>query len=805
MDRFFLRLYYRFKVQKWFGLSILIALLTGFALLAVRLELAEDITQLIPASEQTNLTNKVLGQVNFADKIILHLEAEARGNVDDLTLYASQFIDSLYLHCGEYVKDIQGRVATDAITETLDFIYENLPLFLDKKDYQKIANQLHKDSIEQRTQANYKTLIAPQGIIARKTILKDPLGLSFLGLEKLQQLNIGESIELYNDFLVSKDHRKLLLFISPRLAANETAKNDLFIDKLYHISEQLNTIFATKAKGEYYGTTVVAVANARQIKKDIRLTIGIALSILLLILVFFYKKLTIPFILFVPTLLGGLLGISVLYLVKTKTSAIALGIGSVLLGITLDYALHILTHYRNNQNIQQLYEDVTRPILMSSLTTACAFMCLLFLQSEALRDLGLFAAVSVIGAAIFALLFIPQVYAGTAGPIGRSTTFIDKLADYHFDKNRGLIIGLGFLLLGSCFTYNKVFFNQDLSGMNYQTAALSQTEKKLDQLINNTSKSIYIVAYGDSVDEALGYHDSIFQTLKKLKAQGDILSFNSIGAVVLSQKEQEKKIQDWNQFWKEDRKTQTQNNLIESGNKLGFKPTSFQQFYNLLNKKFEPLALADYSNIGGLPIQEYISNKNNFATVAALVKIVDEKTDAFVNTFAQAPQTVVIDRKHLNETFLGDLKANFNRLIAYSLVAVFLLLLTFFRRIELTLITMIPILLTWLLTIGIMGFGGLEFNIFNIIISTFIFGLGVDYSIFMTNGLIKKYKYGTSDLATYRAAIILSVITTLIRRKCAYFCQTSRPKIHCTNFVDWHCVCGIYCFYDTAFIVSVYY
>ena len=37
-------------------------------------------------------------------------------------------------------------------------------------------------------------------------------------------------------------------------------------------------------------------------------------------------------------------------------SAISIGIGSVLLGITLDFSLHILTHFRNNSDIKELTE-----------------------------------------------------------------------------------------------------------------------------------------------------------------------------------------------------------------------------------------------------------------------------------------------------------------------------------------------------------------------------------------------------------------------------------------------------------------
>ncbi len=56
----------------------------------------------------------------------------------------------------------------------------------------------------------------------------------------------------------------------------------------------------------------------------------------------------------------------------------------------------------------------------------------------------------------------------------------------------------------------------------------------------------------------------------------------------------------------------------------------------------------------------------------------------------------------------------------------------------------------------------IEFNIINIIISTLIFGLGDDYSIFITDGLLEKYKYGSNKINSIKTSIFLSAITTII-------------------------------------------
>ncbi|HLZ15648.1 MAG TPA: 1-acyl-sn-glycerol-3-phosphate acyltransferase, partial [Cyclobacteriaceae bacterium] len=82
-------------------------------------------------------------------------------------------------------------------------------------------------------------------------------------------------------------------------------------------------------------------------------------------------------------------------------------------------------------------------------------------------------------------------------------------------------------------------------------------------------------------------------------------------------------------------------------------------------------------------------------------------------------------------------------------------------RIELTLITFIPMLITWIWILGAMALLGIEFNIVNVMISTFIFGLGDDYSIFIMDGLQKEYATGQRTLPSVQDSILLSAITTI--------------------------------------------
>lgn len=773
MHNWFYNIYQYFNSRKRLGFTVLTVLFFALVFMASKIQFEEDITKLIPTNKENLELQKVLKNVNFTDKIIVNITKGKEGSISDLTAYASQFTDSINASSSQYIKEIQGKVGTDDIQNTIDFIYQNLPLFLNENDYKTIANKINKDSIEATTLKNYKTLISPSGIVAKDLILKDPLGLSFIALKKLQELSFGEDFTLQDGFLVSKDQQHVLLFITPTLGANETAENALFVENLYATNAKLNHSFEGKVSAEYFGGTLIAVANAQQIKQDITLTTSVALSILLLIFIGFYKKLTVPIILFIPTLFSGLLAIAVLFLFREKISAISLGIGSVLLGVTLDYSLHILTHIRNNNNIKELYKEISVPILMSSLTTALAFLCLLFINSQALQDLGIFASISVMGASIFALLFIPQVYKEQSDK-SKKTSLLDKIASYNIHKNKWALMVLSVFIIGSLFTYNTVIFNKDLSQLNYLPKNIETAELRLDKLINSTSKSIYIATYGASEENTLEVNEMVLEKLQKLKTENKLINFSSIATFVHSKKQQNQQIERWNSFWDANTIENTKNNITESATALGFKEETFKNFYKFLNTEFKTIDVSDYKTISAFSVDDFIATKDNYTTITTLVKVDDE--NAVIDTFKNEAQTLVIDRKQMNETFLGNLKNDFNNLIGYSLVVVVLILLLFYKSFSLTLVTGIPICLTWLLTIGIMGLFNIQFNIFNIIISTFIFGLGIDYSIFVTNGLLHEYRTGEKSLATHKTSILLSVITTVLGIGVLIFAK--HPALH---------------------------
>lgn len=775
MHRFFIFLYYLISKNKLVSVLFTVGITLVCLFFASKINFEEDINQIIPKSEKSDLTAKILKQLNFSDKIIVIIENKSPDDSFQLSETANNFLDKLS-PLKKYIGAIQGKVNDNEISETFDFVNQNLPLFLDENDYREINRKLQKDSIAKQVENNYVSLVSPTSLVTKEFIKKDPLGITFLGLKKLNALNISKDFKLEDNYIVTKDGKNLLLFIDPKNKSNDTKNNEFFVDQLNKIKDNINKQFKGKTEISYFGSPVIAVANAQQIKKDIQNTVVISMTVLLILLIYYFKNFFTPIIVFLPTVFSVLLALLILYFIKDKISAISLSVGAILIGITIDYALHILTHYKHNNNIEELYKEITQPIILSSATTAVSFLCLIFVRSEALKDLGLFASITVMLSSISALIIVPQLYHPKEKTGKTNTNFIDKIGSYPYEKNKPLIIGCSLVIIACLFGFRHVGFNEDIGDLNFIPKDLKISEAKLQKLSDITSKSIYTISYGNSEEESLTRNTQLNQFLEKEKQEGKILSYNSLGNVVLSQKDQQKKIENWKIFWDNNKKNQTVSELITNGNKFGFNNSAFAQFTELLNKNYSTLSLRDYEKIKALQVSEFLSNEKGFYTISNVVKVDESKRDIFINDVEKKHDALAIDRQQMNENFLGLLKRDFNTLINYSLLAIVLTIIVFFRNFELTVLTMFPIVLTGIVTAGILYFLGLELNIFSTVVCTLIFGVGDDFSIFLTKAMQKEHTTGKNELPTYRTSIILAVFTTILSIGSLIFAK--HPALH---------------------------
>ena len=767
MTQFFIGLYDYFERHKiLFYLSLIsCVLLMGFFALQVRFE--ENITQFFPDTKDSQNTIKVFDNLKIKDKIIIMLSsADTCHQVepDSLIEAAGQLQQTLTEKAGgTLIKGIFAQIDQSLIGGATDFVYEHLPLFLTDTDYQRFDSLLTEKGIQAIMQKNYTNLLSPAGIALRSYILRDPLGLGSEALKHLQDFQLEANYEIYDEHIFSKDGSTLLMFITPVFSTGSTGKNDELIkileEELQHVQGESPTI-----RAEYFGGPSVGVYNARQIKKDTILTSSLALLIIIVFIsLVFKRKRSIPLII-TPVLFGGLFALFLIFFIKGSISAIAVGAGSAVMGIALSYSIHMLAHQNHVSTVQQLIKEIAYPLTVGSFTTIGAFMGLIFTSSDLLRDFGLFASLALVGTTLFCLIYLPHFLKGQADvKQGCILRIIEKINAYSYEKNKWLVGGILLITVICLFTSQKVGFNNDMMSLNYEPQHLKQSEEKLMQLFDNGEKTVLFVSVGKDMNQATETYAMTNQKLSALKDQGLIKDYASASQFLISPQEQQLRLKKWKDYWTDEKQQQIREQLETAAAEYRFRPGSFEPFYQWLNQPFgEYHYTAQEDDLSGKLLNEWQTSADSITMLISQIRISDQNKETVYQNFSKTQDVVIFDRSYFANKWVSAINDDFYLILYISSFLIFFALWFSYGRIELTLMSFLPMLVSWVIILGLMGILGIEFNIINIILSTFIFGIGDDFSIFIMDGLQNKYRTGQKVLNSHKTAIFFSAFTTVV-------------------------------------------
>ncbi len=798
MTKFFIGLYNYFRrhtILFYFSLSICTLLMAYFA---AQIRFEENVSSFLPDTKDSQNAIKVFKNLKVKDKIIVMLSAAETTEVTadenkagETTTGPEALIeaaDTLNQQLtgqlgGTLIKDIFAQVDENLLTGTTDFVYHHLPLFLTETDYQRFDSMLTPEGIQATMQKNYTNLLSPAGIALKSFILKDPLNLGSRALKNLQDFQVEADYEIYDGHIFSKDGSTLLMFISPVYDIGNTGKNEELIRTLEASLHEL-TRTHPEIHAEYFGGPSVSVYNARQIKEDTIFTSLIALVIIVVFISLVFKhKRSIPLTI-TPVLFGGLFALCLIYFIKGSISAIAVGAGSAVMGIALSYSIHVLAHQNHVSSIQQLIKELTYPLTVGSFTTIGAFMGLIFTSSNLLRDFGLFASLSLIGTTLFCLVYLPH-FLKAQGDVkqGAVLRFIEKINAYSYEKNRWLIGAIIAITLVCLFTSQDVGFNSDMNALNYEPKHLKDSEQKLLGLFDGEEKTVMFVSVGKDMDEAIHNYAHTNQKLTGLQQQGLITGYASAGRFLITREEQEQRLHRWEQYWTPEKRTFVREQVQTAARPLRFKENAFDGFYQWWE---QPFALYTYDNEANTGSSSYPANDSSVShptnssqastrllsewqasgdsltMLITQVRLNEANKEAVYEHFNQDEQVVVFDRSYFANKWVSAINDDFYLVLYISSFLIFFALWISYGRLELTLMSFLPMLISWVIILGLMGILGIEFNIINIILSTFIFGIGDDFSIFIMDGLQNKYRTGQQVLNSHKTAISFSAFTIVV-------------------------------------------
>lgn len=754
MKSFFLNIY-RYFNRHPVALWTLLLLITACCIFsALRINFVEDISGFLPRNKDNERINYAYEHIGTANKIMVNIRQKDSNNTDyELLCEAADFFAEQLdeADSGTYIKDILYQIDQQKINDITAFVIENMPYFLTEEDYTRMDTLLTFDHINEQI-ANDKQLLSSPVATLRPIIQKDPLFFSSNLLQALSNFSPDKGFHVEDGYIFNEQGDEAIVVITSQFPISETQNNATLVKMIEQAAKATEAEFHNNISISSFGASEVSLTNSQQIKKDSFLAISLSLIFILALLIYYYRNVRSILLIFLSTLAGGLFALGIIAVVKNPVSLIAIGVASIIIGIAINYPIHLLSHFKRTDDKEQIIKDIVTPLLTGNITTVGAFISLMFISSDAMKDLGLFAALLLVGTILFVLIFLPHLLGKHYPGKDRQLAF-RSVAEFRPEKH-GLIM-LAVIVLTIFFYHfsKRTSFDTNMHHINYMTEEQQKAFLQLTAESDTNRCTVYCIAEGHTLDEALAHNELI---LNAHQQNLNFLPMSGIGQFMPSTLVQQERIERWNQFW-ENKKEDFFYNLDQAAIHNGFVPAAFQLCKNIIDQEYEIQDNQYFSLIKGELAANYISEEDGHCLVYNLLKVDKNNASKVETMFNELDEHIfAFTDSSIASRLVSALSKDFDYVLFICGFIVFAFLLISFGRLEISLMAFTPLVIAWIWILGIMGLTGISFNIVNIILATFIFGMGDDYSIFVTEGLCYEYRYGRSMLSQFKNSIILS-------------------------------------------------
>ena len=797
MNKFFLNIYDYLSKHKAFSIALLLVVTALCVFSALRLDYKENIADFLPTDPEKERYTSVYNDLGNQGQITVIFSADTTQLAGDEAIAAiMEAMDAFESHWKEcdtaqIVSDLQCHVDGSQVFDAIDFIRENQALFLTEIDYQRMDSLLADPEHVANSMANIKRMLSmPTAGFVVDGIKADPLNLYSPALQRLNALNPTQNYRLEDEYLFNESGDKGFAFFSSPFSGSDTQGNAKIVDLIDMVTE-LTESEHPEVKISAVGAPTIAVTNARQIKHDSYLSIALALVLIFGILMFTMARKRNLLWLGIAILFGWIFALAVIALFKSSISIIVVGIGSVIVGIAVNYPLHYLDHIKQEPNKREALKDVIQPLVIGNITTVAAFACLVFVKAEAMRDLGLFGALTLVGTILFVMVFLPLF---AVVPKKTKKLFVDdgKAPSEWWHKVK-LYAFWPLVIITLILSYfgKEATFDADLHNINYMTRQEQEDLALLSESLQKEGETdlIYVVSEAADFQEAIKQNESIINHLQQSIPDSVEYSISGMDGLLPSVERQEKSLELWQAFWQrhEGLAEQVKTEAI----KVGFTENAFAPFTEGITKTYEPLTENEMEPLLGL-CGNYMLQHDSVARVVNFVRVPMEDSEAvkeqirlvvasrhceasFRENGKSNPESTALRQAQgpvnngfafsisdVGNNLVSALSSDFDYILYVCSIVVFFFLCLSFGRLELALLAFLPLTVGWAWILGIMNLVDIKFNIINIILATFIFGQGDDYTIFITEGLLYEYAYGKRMLKNYRNSVILSGILMFI-------------------------------------------
>ena len=743
----------RHKGVRAVSLALVSVLLAG---LVFTLHFSEDISDFLPLGTVEREHMSVFQDISGADD--LYILFSNPGDADRTVEAIDAFEASVHARDGAgWCEGLVCHYDIDNFLELSEFVQENAPYFLTDADYARMDSLLASPGyIPERLAADREMLMLPSSGLFSGSLSRDPLMLFSPLLQRLQSSSGSFGFEMVDGCAFTPDMSRAVAKLRSPFGNSETDGNAKLLKLLEEAASEMQAEYPD-VKVDLAGGPAIAVGNSARIKKDSILAISLSVVLIILLLAYSFHSVRNILLIFLSVGWGLLFALGGMAVFSDRVSIIVIGIASVILGIAVNYPLHLIAHAGHQPDKRLALSEIVSPLVVGNITTVGAFLALVPLKSTALRDLGLFASLLLVGTILFVLLYLPH-YMVVKPEESHSSRVLDYLSGLCPERSKVFVGAVVILTLVLSWFSFRTGFDTDMSHINYMTdsqrADMQYFEDLMTRDASRSAQSVYVYSEGDSYDAALSANTPVARTVDSLVRCGLATPQNAVSTMMVSREEQAERLSRWQAFVDRHRAALTET-LPAEARSAGFAESAFAPFLALADpsRQWAPQPFAYFAPLTGTVFGRSFTmrEEDGKAYMVTALNVQAEDIPAVERAFANS-----FDVAGMNADMTRSLSDNFNYIGWACSLIVFLFLWFSFGRLELALISFLPMAVSWVWILGLMALMGVKFNIVNVILATFIFGQGDDYTIFMTEGCQYEYAHRRPILTSYKRSILQS-------------------------------------------------
>lgn len=618
------------------------------------------------------------------------------------------------------------------------------------EDEKTLEKNLEKTAVEKRMLELKKRLSGFGSASAVETLKNDPLGLLAPFFEKLKAAaDTGAIADLSGGRIGRGDN--FLVLAEGSFDPADSKKSAALMERVDALRTDILKKFPNAAIAVAGGYRIAA-DNAAIASRDSTFALAGTLAFVALVCFAAFSARILAPLALLPSLVGTCAAFGILALSRGEISTIAIGFASVAVGVSVDYAVHILHSLDGGGRIAplraaQAASDLAKPIAITAGTTVLAFAIMGLSGCSGFVQIGIFGAAGVAVAALVAVFVMPAFAVG-AGAERKKENAFELAAKYAVRGGKKSAAAVALCAAAVPFACN-LGFDGEISSLGALADGSKSDDAVLRKVWGGALAKTFVVVDGKNAAQA---KQRCADVEKYLAADG--IKVFPITPILPDEKTAAENAERFRKFLGSRKLADALQTAKKCAAENGINP--------------DALSLALFENRGGGAdgagksvfgkfFESKLSVSDGSAAVSLSVELPpDMDKSAFAKNLSEKfPHANYIDAKFLGSHIAGK---SFEWLVKFAVAAVlaagaYIFLIT--RRLRFAAAVMLPVGVGLLWTFGIFGALGMGINMVGAMFVIFAVCLAQDYAVF---SIFAKSRGGGVRSA---AAVLVSAITTI--------------------------------------------